>query len=236
MLETPDCAVRKLLLRGAVSNLDLLRLAEALERGARLEHLELTFFWAALEEQVDPELALQEGLNFPRLCVAISTSQWLHTIRMKGLGTANFPALLLLVRASRALRHLSVSACRLCAIHFAQLAKVLASPCSRLATLHISLEELGRTGAAALAEMIRSNTSMRELHAGGDDVRYWSDRDIETVLEALRHNTTLRQVTLPRLDAGGQMPQEWSLRELQAATLRTECPRAADVRFNGWSD
>ena len=64
----------------------------------------------------------------------------------------------------------------------------------------------------------------------------WSDSNIETVLEALRDNTTLRQLTLPKLDAEGELPQEWNLRELRIVALRTECPRAADVRISEMSD
>ena len=91
--------------------------------------------------------------------------------------------------------------------------------------------------------MLRHNTSLRELHAGAQDTligdgrpRLWSDSDVETVLEALRENTTLRQLTLPKLDADGELLQAWSLRELRIAALRTECPRAADVRISEWSD
>ena len=242
-LEAPDCSVRALSLRETqVSDENLFRLAKAMERGARLEELELRFDWDQFEEHVDPEEALRHGLHFPLSCTRLATSQ-LHTLRLVGLGTMNFPALLLLVRASRALRRLSITNCNVGTSNLAALAKVLASPRSRLATLHISNEEVDRTAAAALAEMLRHNTSLRQLHAAGRDSlgdngrpRLWSDSDVETVLEALRENTALRQLTLPKLDADGELPQAWSLRELQIAALRTECPCAADVRISEWSE
>ena len=241
-LETPDCSVRALSLSGNdSSNEDLSRLAEALERGVRLEELDLRFDFDEFEEHVGYEEVLERGLNFPLFCTKLATSQ-LHTLRLRGLGSMNFSALLLLVRASRALRHLSLSNCNVGTRRLEELAKVLASPRSRLVTLHISYEGLGPGGATALAEMLRHNTSLRELHAGGLDIIgghrsfIWSDSDVETVLEALRENTTLRQLTLPKLDADGELPHAWSVRELRVAALCTECPRAADVRISEWSD
>ena len=242
VLETPECSVRALSLKGTeFLSEQQLRLAQALERGARLEQLYLSFGFSQVEEQVDPGAALEAGLNFPRLCTAMANSQ-LHTLGLHGVGFMNFPAVLLLLRASRTLRHLSVSNCGLSKMCINDLAKVLASPRSRLATLHISNEELVDTNAAELAEMLRHNTSLRELHAGGfdgvhgDRARCWHDRDVETVLDALRVNTTLRQLTVPAINPEGQEPQEWSLRELLITALRTECPRAADVRISEWDE
>ena len=107
-LEMPDCTVRLLSLKGVeFSKASQLRLAQALDRGVQLQHLELSFGWDQVEEHVDPEIALHNGLNFPLLCTAIANSQ-VHTLMLDGVGCMNFAAVVLLVCASRALRHLSV--------------------------------------------------------------------------------------------------------------------------------
>ena len=237
VLEMPECSVRALLLKESIlSGINQVRLALALERGARLEHLELSFEFNAYEEHVGGDGILDVSSGFPRLCTALVNSQ-LQTLKLVGVGYTNFPAVLLLLRASRTLRHLGLSDFF---GHIAELATVLSSPCSRLVTLQISDATLGRTGAAELAEMLRRNTSLRELHAGGFDVHEaerevcWNDRDVATVLDALRVNTTLRQLTVPAFAEGQDEQPVWRLCELQIAALRTECPRAADVRVSHW--
>ena len=245
-LETPGCAVRALsLLRNSTEDATLVRLARALQQPTvRVEQLELCFDWAHADDEDEAEFFRAQCNLFAPLCTALAASPWLHTLRLHGVGNLISSEVLLLLRASHTLRELSLSSGKFCGDEIADLARVLSTPRARIKVMHIRNVWVSDTGTAALAEMLQKNTSLRELHAGGHEDEHevdiwgqelglrWSDTGVEAMLDAVRHNTTLRQLTLPQAD--DERSRLSHIRELQLMALRTECPRAADVRFSDW--
>jgi hypothetical protein len=242
-LEAPGCPLRMLCLAQIMLDTEEMpaRLCTALRSPSCLLRtlvLDGTFIWDGYDYDADEDGERRScaRATCTQLCNAFADMGTLQELVLREFSEYDAPAVALLLRASRSLRSLDVSKCELRCSGVAKLAAALALPTASLARLYIGGVYGRAAGAAALAEMLAVNTTLRELHTGGTDgfasALTWRYAAGSTLLHALERNTTLRLLTLPLPEDGdGELGHAAQFRELQLKVLRREHPRSAEVRL-----
>lgn len=193
---------------------------------------------------------------FTEICDALADAPSLTQLALNDcqLIEEDMPALALLLQAHRTLRSFELSDSLFSGAGVAILAQALSHPCATLQSLALyNVFEAGQhdiQGAAALAAMIRTNKSLRELHVvhdNGDgrgeefdaaelgmfdeDDTIWGAAAARELFDALAANTTLRRVTLPYMYPRGDAHLKF-MQDLQLKSVRGKRPFGADVVFS----